>query len=91
MAARFVNIDYDTPLFLPPNLRDWVPAGHLAHFILEAVAEMDLRQVRVNDRGSGCPQYRPRTMLALLLYCLPRAFSAPGASNRRLTTACRCG
>ena len=26
MAARFVNIDYDTPLILPPNLRDWVPA-----------------------------------------------------------------
>jgi transposase len=69
MAARFVNIDYDTPLFLPPNLRDWVPAGHLAHFILEAVAEMVLRQVRVNDRGSGCPQYPPRMPLALLLYC----------------------
>ncbi len=69
MAARFVNIDYDTPLFLPPNLRDWVPAGHLAHFILEAVAEMDLRQVQVNERGSGCPQYPPRMLLALLLYC----------------------
>jgi transposase len=69
MAARFVNIDYDTPLFLPPNLRDWVPAGHLAHFILDSVEEMDLRQVRVNDRGSGCPQYPPRMMLALLLYC----------------------
>jgi hypothetical protein len=42
MAARFVNIDYDTPLFLPPNLRDWVPAGHLAHFILDSVEGMDL-------------------------------------------------
>jgi len=25
MPARFVNIDRDTPLLLPPNLRDWVP------------------------------------------------------------------
>jgi len=35
MAARFVTLDYDTPLLLPPNLRDWVPADHMAHFILE--------------------------------------------------------
>ena len=83
MAARFVNIDDDTPLFLPPNLRDWAPAGHLAHFILEAVAEMDLRQVRVNDRGSGCPQYPLRMMLALLLYC-----NATGVfSSRRIERA----
>jgi transposase len=83
MAARFVNIDYDTPLFLPPNLRDWVPAGHLAHFILEAVAEMDLRQVRVNERGSGCAQYPPRMLLALLLYC----YATGVFSSRRIERA----
>ena len=32
MPARFVPIDRDTPLLLPPNLRDWVPADHLVHF-----------------------------------------------------------
>ena len=65
MAARFVTIDYDTPLLLPPNLREWVPAGHLAHFILDAVEEMDLRQVRVNERGTGSEQYPPQMLLAL--------------------------
>ena len=54
---------------LPPDLREWVPAGHLAHFILDAVAEMNLRQVRVNERGTGSEQYPPRMLLALLLYC----------------------
>jgi transposase len=68
MAARFVTVDHDTPLLLPPNLRDWVPAGHLAHFILDAVDELDLRHVRVNHRGTGSAQYPPRTLLALLLY-----------------------
>ena len=34
MANSFVNIDRDTPLLLPPDLRDWVPADHLAHFVL---------------------------------------------------------
>jgi hypothetical protein len=28
MAIRFVNIDRDTPLLPPPDLRDWVPADH---------------------------------------------------------------
>jgi len=28
-----------------------------------------LRQVKVNERGSGSPQYPPRMLLALLLYC----------------------
>jgi transposase len=69
MAVRFVTVDYDTPLILPPNLREWVPAKHLAHFILDVVEELDLRQVRVNERGTGSEQYPPRMLLALLLYC----------------------
>lgn len=83
MAARFVNIDYDTPLILPPNLRDWVPAGHLAHFILDAVEEMDLRQVRVNERGTGNEQYPPRMLLALLVYC----YATGVFSSRRIEQA----
>ena len=83
MAARFVNIDYDTPLLLPPNLRDWVPASHLAHFILDAVEEMDLRRIRVNERGTGSEQYPPRMLLALLLYC----YATGLFSSRRIEQA----
>lgn len=68
MATRFVNIDRDTPMLLPPDLRDWVPADHLAHFILDAVEELDLRQVKVNTRGTGDAQYPPTMMLGLLIY-----------------------
>ena len=56
-------------MLLPPNLRDWVPADHIAHFILEVVQELDLRQIRVNERGTGSEQHPPRMMLGLLLYC----------------------
>jgi hypothetical protein len=31
MASRFVNVDRATPLLLPPDLRDRVPADHLAY------------------------------------------------------------
>ncbi len=68
MPARFVNIEHDTPLLLPPDLRQWVPPDHLVHFIMDAVAELDLSGARVNERGTGDEQYPPRLMLGLLIY-----------------------
>jgi transposase len=68
MATRFVLIDRDTPLLLPPNLRDWVAEDHLVHFILDAVAALDLSQVKVNERGTGSEQYPPTMLLPLLIY-----------------------
>ena len=55
MATRFVSVDRDTPRLLPPDLRDWVPADPLAHFVLDAVEALDLRQVQVNTRGTATP------------------------------------
>ena len=69
MAARFVNLDRQTPMFLPCDLREWVPAGHVVHFILEAVEQLPLSHFHVNHRGTGDAQYPPAMMLALLIYC----------------------
>jgi transposase len=80
MATRFVPIDRDTPLLLPPNLRDWVPDDHLVHFILDAVAALDLRQVKVNERGTGSEQYPPTLMAALLIY----SYATGNFSSRRI-------
>ena len=68
MPARFVNLDRQTPMFLPCDLRDWVPADHLVHFILDAVDALDLRQIKVNIRGTGSEQYPPPMLLGLLIY-----------------------
>jgi|ERR1044071_6901586 transposase len=68
MPARLVNIDRDTPLLLPPNLRDWVRANHLCLFIVDAVEELNLHQVKINERGTGSEQYPPRMLLSLLIY-----------------------
>ena len=80
MATRFVSIDRDTPLLLPPNLRDWVPADHLVHFILDAVDALDLRQVKVNLRGTGSEQYPPHMLLGLLIY----SYATGTFSSRRI-------
>ena len=69
MPARFVNIDHDTPLLLPPDLRDWLPKAHLVHFIMDAVAQLDVSSAKVNERGTGSEQYPPTMMLGLLIYC----------------------
>lgn len=68
MATRYVNIDRDTPLLLPPDLRDWVPADHLVHFVIDAMESVDVQQARVNERGTGSAQYPPRMLLGLLSY-----------------------
>jgi transposase len=69
MPARLVNIDRDTPLLLPPDLRDWVPQDHLAHYVLDAVENLPLTTLRVNERGTGDEQFPPRMMLGLVIYC----------------------
>jgi len=69
MAARFVIVDRDTPMFLPCDLRDWVPEGHIVHFILDAVEQIPTAHFSCNHRGTGSKQYPPKMMLALLIYC----------------------
>lgn len=69
MPARLVNIDRQTPMFLPCDLRQWVPEGHIIHFIIDAVEQIPTVHFHINHRGSGSEQYPPTMMLALLIYC----------------------
>jgi transposase len=69
VAARFINLDRRTPMFLPCDLREWVPADHIVHFILDAVEQIPTAHFKVNGRGTGSEQYPPTLMLALLIYC----------------------
>jgi transposase len=68
MATRYVNIDRDTALLLPPDLRDWVPEDHLVHFVIDAVEQLDVSTARANERGTGSEQYPPGMLLGLLIY-----------------------
>jgi transposase len=83
MAERLVNVDRDTPMLLPVDLREWVPADDLVHFVIEAVDSMQLPSMAVNRRGTGSEQYPPRMMLALLVYC----YSMGVFSSRRIERA----
>ena len=69
MSENFVNIDRETPMLFPPDLRDWLPEDSMVHFIIDAVGMLDLQKFSINYRGSGSAQYPPSMMLALLVYC----------------------
>jgi transposase len=69
MATRFVNVDRNTPMLLPPDLRDWIGEDDLVHFVIEAVDRLPLEIFQLNHRGSGDEQFPPHMMLALLIYC----------------------
>jgi transposase len=56
-------------MFLPCDLREWVPTDHIVHFILEAVEQIPSEHFQINHRGTGSAQYPPGLMLALLIYC----------------------
>ncbi|MBU0719502.1 MAG: IS1182 family transposase [Planctomycetes bacterium] len=83
MAEHFVNIDRDAPMLLPPDLRDWVPEDDMVHFVIEAVAGMNLPTLKINRRGSGSAQYPPKMMLQLLIYCYANGLF----SSRRIERA----
>ena len=74
MAARFVPIDRDTPLLLPPSLHEWLPPDDPARLVIDLVDSIDLSEAHVNDKGTGSLQYPPSMMLPLLLYCYSAGF-----------------
>ena len=43
---------------MPPSLRDWLPEDHLAWFVLDAVAEMDLAAFYADYRADGVAALR---------------------------------
>jgi hypothetical protein len=42
MAHDFLACDRDQAFLLPPDLRDWLSADHLAWFVLDVVDQLDL-------------------------------------------------
>jgi transposase len=86
MAQTFIACDRGQELLLPPSLRDWLPDGHLAWFVIDAVAEFDLGGFYAAYRsdGHGRPAHDPAMMVALLLY----GCAIGERSSRRLERRC---
>jgi hypothetical protein len=64
MAQNFVESRREQGFLLPPDVREWLPADHLAWFVIDAVAEMDLSAFYAAYRadGHGRAAYEPSLM-----------------------------
>ena len=70
MPTRFRPYHPDQGLLLPPDLRDWLPEGHLAHHVSDLVDGLDLAAFYTRYEGDGRRKspYEPRMMLKVLIY-----------------------
>src|SRR6266705_824956 len=86
MAQNFIACDRDQELLLPPSLREWLPADHLAWFVLDAVEEMDLAAFygAYRQDGWGRAAFEPSMMVALLMY----AYAQGERSSRGIERRC---
>jgi hypothetical protein len=77
MAYNFLACDRDQAFLLPPDLRDWLPADHLAWFILDVVDQLDLGPFLTAYRADGTAA--PPTSLG---WCWPCCCTptAPGSA-----------
>lgn len=86
VPQNFVGIDRDQQLMLPPDLREWLPADHLAWFVIATVDELDLSGFYAAYRadGHGRAAFDPGLMVALVLY----AYAVGERSSRRIERHC---
>src|SRR3954468_22213726 len=87
MAQNFIEGRREQGFLLPPDVREWLPADHLAGFVIDAVGERELSALYAAYRadGHGRVAYEPSLMVALVLY----AFATGERSSRAIERHCR--
>lgn len=68
MTRKFRTADYEKTLNLQISLRDVLPPDHLARFLVDIVAQLDLNSIYKKYSDRGAPPYAPEVLLVLLFY-----------------------
>ena len=82
MGTRFRPYQPKQLLMLPPDLREWVPEGHLAHQVSELVDGLELGAFykRYEEDGRRNSPYEPRMMVKVMIY----AYATGVFSSRKI-------
>jgi len=81
--SNFRLIDRDTGFLMPPSVDEWLPERHLARFVVEVTAGLDLRAMTGGYRGSGEASYHPQLLLGIIIY----GYATGVFSSRKLERA----
>jgi transposase len=86
MPQNFVESRREQGFLLAPDVRDWLAPDHLAWFVIDAVAQLDLDAFYGAYRadGHGAAAYEPSMMVTLLLY----AYATKQRSSRAIERHC---
>src|SRR5829696_491892 len=87
MAQNFLSCDREQDYLMPPSVREWLPEGHLAWYLLDVVERLDLDAFYGEYRcdGSGRAAHDPAMMVALLLF----AYAVGERSSREIERRCQ--
>jgi transposase len=86
MAKGYRPVDRDQPFLLPPDMRQWLPAGHPVWLVIEAVRLLDTSAFHARRRtgGAGAAGYDPDMLVTLLVW----AYANGITSSRRIERLC---
>jgi len=70
MAANYLPYEPQQMLLLPEAIQEWLPEGHLAHFISDTVDTLDLGafHARYDKDGTRNQPFHPAMMVKVLVY-----------------------
>jgi transposase len=70
MAANYLPYEPQQMMLLPESLQDWLPEGHLVHFISDTVDSLDLDafHARYDKDGPRNQPFHPAMMVKVLVY-----------------------
>lgn len=68
MSRKFTTVDYETTLNLTISLREALPPNHLARFIVDVIAQLDLSALYARYAPVGGEALAPEILLGLLFY-----------------------
>ena len=83
--TRFKPYQPNQLFLLPPDMKDWLPDGHLVYFVMDVVGELDLCAIyqRYDNSKGGQPPFDPKMMVSLLFY----AYCVGLPSSRKIEKA----
>jgi transposase len=87
MAKRYRPVDRDQLFLLPPDMREWLPAGHPVHLVIRVIGEhLDTGAFHAYRRtgGAGTAGYDPDMLVTVLVW----AYAHQVTSSRRIEQLC---
>ena len=63
--SNFRPSDRETGFLMLPSVDEWLPARHLARFVVEVAGRLGLLAMNASYRGLGSASYHPTVLLSI--------------------------